>query len=562
MNGKEIWRLVCCILLITAVWFGGRAWASHRQLGDPDIADVGNCDEGNGVSIFNAFDEPHELGAPVLLEGGWYAVESTGLDISDTGAILQGLWGTLTVTPGLNDYTFSATTHFGTCERKFQITGVAVGDEFAIVGPCVATVDELVGYDFHLIEPASDPKTPEKEPFAVIANLGVFSVFKKSGGDFDLEKFNWDGLEDIPGGTFHTSERPVGAIKFLSTGTYKITFLWQMRAPPDGFGSAEIFTAEKFVNVVDEQVVEVSPRETGGEEEKELVFDFADLSIEPELTKVAYVVERLAGTGGHEADKHTPSPENDQWEIMEGDENDPVTHPTGRVVGDLVVERVDENKKTYIAGLFGGRERVRMIGVRENFPDAQTQKELKQALADHAAEVCQLGSVEIEVKVKPDLIQYTPKTAATGSIPVTYSTRDPSGVVTTHTITLSIPTPFWDLVDDPIGKHSENDGNKLEAQLVFQMFASSYGKRALDAGTSYSSLTIHRISTRSGGLYDIEGDWKKGHEAHNIGVEYDIDATPIDSDEESLMDDALADVGDFWMSKESVGSGEVWHVEF
>jgi hypothetical protein len=193
---------------------------------------------------------------------------------------------------------------------------------------------------------------------------------------------------------------------------------------------------------------------------------------------------------------------------MEGDENAPVTHPTGKVKGDLVVTREDENKKTYMAGLFGGRERVRMIGVRDNFPDVQTQLELRQALEDRAGEVCQLGAVEIEVKV-PDLKRMEDVMGAVGNFNLVGQTPQHG--------------------DNHYG--TENSVNIVDD--VAQQYAASNGL-----------LKINDMSLEWGGLFDVCGKWDptqtcvlsgittKGHNLHRVGKSVDINrrdasGTPI-----------------------------------
>lgn len=401
-----------------------------------------------------------------------------------------------------------------------SVVGIEVGDRFMIGGPCVVKANEEAEFPLYLLDVDMGNEKVDTIPllqeiFQSGSQIHVTAVSGVGGGALPTPRFRLNESEDeIIGsygeGTANTGDAEGNPIKpaFLEAGLYELRVVWRMPRPVAGLPREEISEAVKviYVKPPDAPVVVVLPSGAGAESERELSIE-TPLEIEPDLNRVAFLVERLAGSGGHEATHLSPEPvAADDWEIMKGlTSAAPITHPTGKIKDNqLVTARTNPVVTTYVASEFGGRERVTVYGVPANFPAVTTQTALKQALTAHANLVCQLGSVEIEVKV-PDL-ELLPDATDPDDYVKVGGRCEHHGPSDLSSVPAECRTP---------------DNNHWAAKDVVKKIQKTASRYDL-LTVSTDPLKVNDISLPSGGRFDVNGNWKGSHGQHRIGRNVDI----------------------------------------
>jgi len=426
------------------------ARAAHRHGGQGDIPDTGVCDEGNDAAIEHT-DELLELGSPILLEGDWNVVEPTG----------GGFVGQVRVTPGLGDYTFPVTAHFGTCVNKFQIVGIENGEKFVITGPCSPVVDSPVTYVMKLVDPKTgDPEEPDLAA-SPIENImaGEFRIREIAAGTafaaIKLHGFN--GGIPLSGVVKSTEWGFTNSLTFEFTqdGAHELEMVWEVPAPPNGKSRTIVSSAFKRVLVVpagskftvtdcraDSSATCVTRTDSPGSftimgrQEARPRMDPTPTASEPEAEveitvkhpglsnfKIGFLAEREAGSGGHEAAVHQNVAGSGPSNLTDGQW---ATHPHIPIGfhkdGAFHDASAGEVKGVYKVTAFGGRERVRIFvlpsgerfrTIRPNgsiefdaemggLTHDEQQQQLKLVVGSGRFAGCHLGTIEIDVKVKDE----------------------------------------------------------------------------------------------------------------------------------------------------------------
>ncbi|MBI4179600.1 hypothetical protein HY522_09295 [bacterium] len=413
-----------CAAIAAALIGAGPSWGTLNS----DVETVFNSRIGHDCEYPVLGNE--ELGIlNVALTGTWWAsrcVAGTGAGIFDPCVIEHF---PVLIGPGVNDFV-----DFPGC----SILGVQSGTPFMVWCSQKALKGDGVYLHLRLVNPLTgkvEPLLSPREALWGYQNQVEVHVFRMTTSGFEAITAA-DGVHINPGGgpgtpawaadlmtksevvpDFFEEVSTPGMLRFDQAGKYKVTFIWKMLGlggpylgvPKSQRPYVEVSRASAIIEVVDEWEKEtVSPKGTGGEYKLEDLEFQVGVDQVMGLTKVAFLVERLAGSGGHEA-AHHHGPKTvaaGTWEVMEGAvEDTPVTHPTGGV-DEIIKPRSAVVKNTYTASSFGGRERIKLYGVPADFdtPQINTQKDLRDRINARRLEVCPLGAVEIEVKV-PDLVQ-------------------------------------------------------------------------------------------------------------------------------------------------------------
>lgn len=266
--GSIILAVELAVVAVVLMWppFGNvlRSWAVHRSeppVPRPVIEPPG-CDIGE-VGVHDAITELH---------GGSRSFESY-LFAGDWNFIGEGLNPFCGSIDGTKDSNFTVTKHVGpganvlefrlrqgqlaregdtgscvfsqTCTYKYSVTGIAGGEPFEVIGPCV--VEKDVEIEFALI------LTGDDIPFSLINNGGPseLNVRRKLGGSFDLHQFKFQG-QLVSSGTQVGIENGGGvAVTFVDDGLYEIEVVWKMPTGPDGVNIVEVSRAKKKVVVGD-----------------------------------------------------------------------------------------------------------------------------------------------------------------------------------------------------------------------------------------------------------------------------------------------------------------------
>ncbi|MBI4177917.1 hypothetical protein HY522_00655 [bacterium] len=308
---------------------------------------------------------------------------------------------------------------------------------------------------------------------------------------------------------------PLG-FEFGTPGTYRMTYIWMMINPATWtrFSGPDLIEASRsslviVVNPMGEMTVQ--PKGTGGTTTKSYTFT-SDPLAKPALTRLAFLVERKGGSGGHEAAQHLGGAvPKGAWEVMKGtSEAAPVTHPTGRITSALVEARQDSIVKEYESSSFGGDERVSMYLVPPTFPTVTTQKDLRAALdALDAKDKCIADVVEIEVKV-PDLIRL----------------RDLPGNGLLDHYTLVGGT---DKHVGPPGSTNPDNNHYGEENAIQDLDSVAVTVHQTSWNTSNERPKINDISLPFGGGLDVGGHWGQdltdpavGHASHRTGKDFDL----------------------------------------
>lgn len=205
-------------------------WATHRQVG-VEVPSTGDCDEGFSAAIEIKDDLPVEP-PQYLLVGTWNLVEP--FEYTFATRIPRG---TINVEAGLKEYPVTITQGTQTCEMKFQITGIAVGDSFVLEGPCLATVGEAVHVGAKLVN-GSTVEPPDgilSPPVIVADDPSEMQVRRHNGSGYVDHRVKVNDVE-INNGFFKPPDE-IGELKFLDKGFYEVEWTWKEKPPPDASGA-------------------------------------------------------------------------------------------------------------------------------------------------------------------------------------------------------------------------------------------------------------------------------------------------------------------------------------
>ena len=472
-----------------------------------------------------------------------------------TGELLKRI--SKTINPGLNPYTFDWTptppaTFPEACAFKGAIVGIQIGDRFRFGGPCVVDANVLEEYPLYLIMPTASGDVVEEFPLfgEILSNGSELYVRKESApGVFTPHRFNIGGDALITTGAFGhglsgpgefddpSQFNPV-ALMFLDPGLYEVELVWYMPKPPTFVGKEKISSEIKLIDVQ----VNRTPLQVVPEEAREVTYTI-NPKIDAHLNRLAFLVERRKGSGGHDREHHTPSlPETPEWEVMDGTQDNTNTHPTGTVESPLIVSRQSTGTKKYQASKFGGLERARIFGVPPSFPSVSTQKDLKDELDRQKGQVCQLGSVEIEVKV-PDL-ELLPDAPDPDDYEKIGGTPEHLG--------------------PPSSTTDNNHWGKPSVIQALKDIAAAY-----DLIPFLGPIKYNDISLPWGGGFDVDGNWgadlaASNHSGHRIGKAADVRSDPPNSDGISLSGPlawSLKGIVSYY-GGEAKDHGNHWHLKF
>ncbi len=340
------------------------------------------------------------------------------------------------------------------------------------------------------------------------------------------------------------------SIRFLDPGTYEMEVVWRMLSPPDGTSEAEVSRATKFVTVLPDPpdgtglicggggscfppgTVLITPDSNAQVKPSNLTPGSTQESMQEITLKIpglstyrlAFLAERKAGSGGHAASKHNKVGSTDSSGLSDGGDVW-ATYPllpigsfvggasgTFKTAGDGVV------KTTYVASEFGGEERVRIFYLPDipgalfavpglnaegsvTPPPGSTENEerqriLKEVVSDKRFKGCQLGAVEINVKV-PDL----------ELLPDGSSDYAKNGGTPRH---LGPPSSSTD------NNHYGTNNMVNEIKTLAPILKSAAG----------ATPHINDMSLPNGGLFDKNGNWQTPHSrtyGHATGRAADLD---------------------------------------